>query len=71
MMAVDPELIVIGGTLAKAFPYFEKAMWEKVKTFPYRHSVKHLKIEQSIEPDIAILGAASLYYDAQNRTVRK
>ena len=71
MLAIDPELIVIGGTLARAFPYFEKAMWEKVNTFPYKHSVKHLKIEQSVEPDIAILGAAALYLDGINTTLRK
>lgn len=71
MFSVDPELVVIGGNLARAFPYFEKAMREKVKTFPYKHSVKRLKIVQSEEPNIAILGAAALYLDAQNRTVIK
>lgn len=68
LFAADPEIIVIGGRLAQAFPYFNKTMWEKVKTFPYKNSVKNLKIEVSTHENIAILGAAALYFDAQKRT---
>ncbi len=71
MYAVDPEFIVLGGRLSKAFPYFEKAMLEEVKTFQYKHTVKQLTIVPSNEPDIAILGAAALYLDAHNRTLSK
>lgn len=64
MFAMDPEIIVIGGKVAKAFPFFKDSMWEKVKSFPYEHSIKKLKIEVSTESDISILGAGALYYDA-------
>lgn len=64
LFAVDPEIIVIGGRMAEAYPFFKKSMMERVKTFPYKHTVKKLKIKVSEEPDIAILGAAALYFDA-------
>ncbi|NPA36768.1 MAG: ROK family protein [Chlorobi bacterium] len=71
LFAVDPEVIVIGGPLSKAFPYFEKSMWEKVKLFPYKQTINKLKIIPSEQEDIAVLGAAALYYDAQNNKVIK
>lgn len=67
LFAIDPEIIVIGGRLAQAFPFFSKSMWSKVKTFPYKQTIKDLKIEVSTNTNIAILGAAALYYDAQER----
>jgi glucokinase len=69
LFAVDPEIIIIGGRLAKAFPYFNKTMWEKVKTFPYKQTIKNLKIEVSTQEHIAILGATALYFDAQKQTL--
>ncbi len=71
LFAVDPEIIVIGGPLSKAFPYFEKSMWEVVNTFPYKHAAGKLKIVASEQDDIAVLGAAALYYDAQNHHLKK
>ena len=71
LFTVDPEIIVIGGPISKAFPYFEKSMWEKVNTFPYKHAISKLKIVASGQEDIAVLGAAALYYDAQNQSFKK
>lgn len=67
MYSVDPEVVVIGGGLSKAFTFFEKAMWKTVKTFMYEHAQQKLKILQSEQADIAILGAAALYFDAKNK----
>lgn len=67
LYAIDPEIIVIGGTMAKAYPFFKKTMLEQVKRFPYKNTIQKLKIEVSEEPDIAILGAAALYFDSQQR----
>jgi glucokinase len=64
MLAVDPEAIILGGSVSRAFPFFEKGMREKMKTFPYRMSLERIVIEASEEPQIAILGAAALYFDA-------
>lgn len=63
LFAVDPEIIIIGGKLSKAYPFFQKSMHERLKTFPYEGSIKNLKIEVSEEPDILVLGAAALYFD--------
>jgi glucokinase len=71
LFAVDPEIIVVGGTISKAFTYFEKSMWEKVNLFPYKQTVSKLKIIPSEQEDIAVLGAAALYYDAQNNKMVK
>ncbi len=71
LYSVDPEYIVLGGDLSKAFPFFQKGMMEKVQQFPYKHALKKLKIEPTDNPNIAVLGAAALYFDAQNRTLRK
>ncbi len=67
----DPEIIILGGLISKAFPFFEKAMWEKIRTFIYKHSIKKLKIVLSKQADIAILGAAALYIDGQNIEIKK
>ena len=67
MYAVDPELIVIGGTLSRAFTHFEKAMRKNIRSFIYEHACVNLKVEASKHPNIAVLGAAALYYDAKNK----
>ncbi len=71
MFSTDPEIIVIGGTVSKAFSFFEKEMNKVVKTFTYQHILTSKKIVKSENEDIAILGAAALFYDAQNMTMRK
>jgi len=71
LFTIDPEIIVIGGPLSKAFSYFEKSMWEVVNTFPYKHAVRKLNIVASVQDDISVLGAAALYFDAQNQHLKK
>lgn len=65
LFAVDPEAIIIGGSVCQAYPFFEKAMWENIKTFPYKNTIDRLVVETSEQKQIAVLGAAALYYDAQ------
>ena len=71
LFTVDPEIVVVGGSLSKAFPYFEKSMAEKIATFPYKHAVNKLKVVPSEQEDIAVLGAAALYFDAHNQQLKK
>ena len=63
LYAYDPEIIVLGGGVSKAFAYFEKRMWEKLRAFRYQNTLKRLKIVQSKKPNIAILAAAALCLD--------
>jgi glucokinase len=62
--AVDPEVIVLGGSVSKAFRFFRAVMWETFQTFAYSITKERLKVEVSETDNIAILGAAALYYDA-------
>ena len=63
LYAYDPEMIVLGGSVSKAYPYFEKRMREKLKAFHFQNSLKRLKIVQSKKANIAVLAAASLCLD--------
>ncbi len=67
MLAVDPQAVIFGGSVSLAFSLFEAPMRERLKSFPYRKSVERIIIEISGEPQIAILGAAALYFDARQR----
>lgn len=71
MFAYDPDCIMLGGYISKAFTYFKKTMMKKVRTFTYKHSLKKLIIDVSDNTDILVLGAAALYLDAHNKTLLK
>ncbi len=57
-----PEAIVLGGSISKAYPLFEKAVQDSLKTFAYQKQIEHLKIEISNIDGLAILGAAALCF---------
>lgn len=58
--AYDPEAVVIGGSLSKAFRFFEEAMRASLVDFTFPQSIKRLKIFQSVNENITLLGAAAL-----------
>ena len=60
----DPEMIVLGGSLSKAFTFFEKSMMKHLNDYAFQQSLKRLKIKTTELENIAILGAASLYYNS-------
>ncbi len=60
LYAFDPEAIIIGGSIAKAFPLYEEALWKEVRNFPYPQSVENLKIAPADVDNAGILGAALL-----------
>jgi glucokinase len=69
LYAYDPQIVILGGSVSKTFPFFKKSMMEKLKsTFAYQHALDRLVIEVSELPDIAILGAAALHLDALEKT---
>lgn len=63
LYAYDPELIVLGGSVSKALPFFELTMRDKLRSFAYQGALKRLNIVASETPNIAILGAAGLVLD--------
>jgi glucokinase len=62
VFAYDPEAIVLGGSLTKAYGFFSEAMNESLQDFPYPESIRRLKILPTQNPDITVLGAAALVY---------
>jgi len=63
LYALDFELIILGGSVRHAIPYFSKTMWEQIQTFAFQKSLEKLQIEISELENAAVLGAAALYYD--------
>jgi glucokinase len=65
--AVDPEIIVLGGSVSRSFRFFQAALWETFQSYAYSIARERLKIEVSATDNIALLGAAALYLDAAGR----
>jgi glucokinase len=65
LYAVDPEVIVLGGSVSKAFDLYKNAMWDKLRSFAYSKVLDNIKIVVSTISHIGVLGAAALYYDAK------
>jgi glucokinase len=59
-MAVDPVLIVIGGSVAGASHLFEDSMWKSIEDFAFPSALEGFQVKFTQTPNIAILGAAAL-----------
>jgi glucokinase len=57
---IDPEIIVIGGSVSKSFKWYQPGLLEVMKKFYFDHQEK-VKIRPSVLNDIAIYGAVSLF----------
>jgi glucokinase len=55
-----PEIIILGGSISKAYQFFEKSMLAGLQSFPYKKQIENLKIQTSDLADSPILGAAAL-----------
>jgi glucokinase len=63
VLAIDPQMIVFGGTVADAHRLFEDAMYENMQQdFAFPNSIKNLKVFFSELELPGLLGAASLCY---------
>ncbi|MDR2911866.1 MAG: ROK family protein [Alistipes sp.] len=60
LFTYDPEAVIFGGGISRAWPLFERATLAKMGEFPYPETVRNIRIEISRNPDIQILGAAAL-----------
>jgi glucokinase len=56
----DPEAIILGGSIAKAYDFFKESMCNALNNFNYPESIKRLKILLSKNEAITLLGAAAL-----------
>jgi glucokinase len=62
--AVDPEIIILGGPLARAYQLVRTILNRGLRSFVFQRSVQNLDIKVSDRENIALLGAAALYFDA-------
>lgn len=60
MFTYDPEAIILGGSISKAFDLFSPKMYEAMSRFPYPETVSRLIIRLSRREDIGLLGASAL-----------
>ncbi len=60
MLTYDPQIIVLGGSIAGAYSFFEKSMRENLNDFAYPNSVKRLIISRSQNTESNLLGASCL-----------
>lgn len=63
LYAYDPDIIVLGGGVSRAFPYFKDRLMQKLQPFKFQTALKKLKIVQTKKPHIAVLAAAALCLD--------
>lgn len=68
LFSVDPQAIVLGGSVSKSYAFYQEAMWKEISTFPYRFTLENFVIIPSVVKEIAILGAAALYINAGTET---
>ncbi len=60
LAAYDPNAIVFGGSIAKAYQFFNTSLINSLHDFEFPQSVKHVKFFQNKMDDIALIGAAEL-----------
>jgi len=65
LYALDVELIILGGSVRQAYPFFSKTLWQSLQNFAFQNAVKNLRIEVSELENSGLLGAAALYFDQQ------
>ena len=65
LYALDVELIILGGSVRHAYPFFSKTVWQSLQNFAFQNAVKNLRIEVSELENSGLLGAAALYFDHQ------
>lgn len=64
LYSFDPEIIVFGGSVRHAYPFFKESMWKSMQDFGFPHNLESLHIEISEIDNIAILGAAAIALEA-------
>jgi len=63
MYAVDPEAIILGGSVSQSYEFFKDSMLAAISSFAYSLPVKRIEIRVSTTENIVVLGAAALYLD--------
>ena len=64
LYAYDPEIVILGGSVSRAYPLFEQAMRERLQSYAFPHSLRRLRIACTETNDVALLGAAAIYLNS-------
>lgn len=64
LYSLDVELIILGGSVSHAFPYFSKNMLNQIKTFGFQNAITNLRLEISELENAGVLGAAALCFSS-------
>lgn len=62
--AIDPEAIIIGGSIAKSKAVYHSLLMKELQDFPYPRSIQRLKIDYTDTHEVQLLGSAYLAIDA-------
>ena len=65
LYALDPELIILGGSVSKAYPLYKESVWKSIEEIAFRTIPERLQIRVSENPDLPVLGAAALCLNAE------
>lgn len=60
----DPEMIILGGSIAQTYDFFQETMWARIRTLQFTRTVARLQVRVSGLKHANLLGAASLWMDA-------
>ncbi len=63
LYAVDPQVIIVGGSVVNSMEFFETSLARSISDFAYKKVLEEFEVLYSKTSNIALLGAASLYYD--------
>ncbi len=66
VLTIDPEIIILGGSVSRSYSFFQSSVWSILRSFPYPETIARLKVVPSNLEHAGILGAAALYYESQS-----
>lgn len=58
---LSPQAIILGGSISKAFEFFEPSLRESLDSFPFKRIIEKVEIAPSNISDASILGPAALF----------
>ena len=61
--SIDPEIVVLGGSISKSYMFFKRTMFMSLKKYSYNQVYKNIKIKPSKIKNAGVLGAVSLFFD--------
>ncbi|MCX2838546.1 ROK family protein [Salinimicrobium sp. MT39] len=66
---LSPQAVLLGGSISKAFPFFEAGLQTTIDSFPFKKVREQLLVKPSNTLNIALLGAAALILAEAPKTV--